>query len=112
MFGIKRTLYHITPTENLPSIFIRGLIPTVGERSSDKGRVLPAVHCFSSAAALAGAGSAWALGNFSRHEQVSILEVRAEAVVDGGEARVRYIIPPKDIRVIEDDELTEILSHY
>lgn len=41
-------LYHVTPTRNLATIGVEGLVPQLGPRAREAGEVQPFVHCFTS----------------------------------------------------------------
>lgn len=94
--------YHVTPVENLESIFEYGLIPLKDARSIACGEVDPAVYLFESLEDVDSALASW-LGEELEDIPLAVLEVRTESAVQSETAAFEFIstvrIPPENLRV-------------
>lgn len=102
-------LYHVTLASNLPSILERGLIPAVGPRSAAFGEEKPAVYFFRSLDDVEDALVNWLGEEFDEDERIIVIEARlpddASIEEEAFETRVRSIVPPCVLRVMDDFEL-------
>lgn len=103
----SRTFYHITYTENLPSILQRGLLPSVGERSRRMGET-SAVFMFPSRDEAETALMNWLGEELDDSKAVALLELTLMPEIEvketkGAEFEVytKNRIPPECIRVLE-----------
>lgn len=105
----ETTVWHVTPTKNLPSIMQTGLVPQIGKRSQSAGEDRPAVFVFPDEESLEGAGE-WLNDAMPRH--AALLKVRvpknwiSHSSVDW-EQMVTKPIPPDRIEVMSKDYLGE-----
>lgn len=104
-----RTFYHVTLTDNLPSIMERGLVPTVGERSK-KVAEGSAVFLFPDEDHAADALGGWLGDQFEDDDDIhfALIEVTLlpDMVVHKSEGIdweywVRDVIPPQCLRVVK-----------
>ncbi len=107
----ERVLYHITLSENIPSIRARGLIPKIGERSKEFGESDPGVFLFTSKEGAYNALSNWLGEWYDMHLgeecQLDVLSVRLPSDIVLCESAAAYekickhIIPPDCISIVD-----------
>lgn len=103
------TCYHVTKKENLPSILRNGIIPQIGERSSDCKEQFPYVFLFPSEEDKNTALSSWLGLCFDENEElVSLkLDLPDEFPIKAGDVEFEVLseitIPSCYIVQIEDE---------
>ena len=95
--------YHVTPLQNLESIFDYGLIPLKGERSVACGEETPAVYLFNSLEDVDTALASWLGEELEDIPLAVVLEVKTESAIQSETAEFEFIstvrIPPENLRV-------------
>lgn len=106
--GEMLTLYHVTPSDNVPSISKNGLVPQIGPRSRSLGESKLITYFFPDRDAAEQAVMNWLGEEFEEDEPLTLLEVLVEpqGVVKADpnlyELEVGVIIDPRNIRVLEE----------
>lgn len=98
-------VYHVTPTKNLPSIMKNGLIPQIGNRSSQIDGEEEGIYIFPSLEDLEDAH--WLGDEFDEDEELSVLEIDVSGIplVDstvGFEKIIKVPVSPDRISVSDD----------
>ena len=102
-------LYHITPTENVPSIKRNGLVPQIGPRATLIGEPEKAVYFFYSIKEVDNALLNWLGEEFGEDEELSLITVyltdefisKNEVQAAGYEYAISAVINPEHITGIE-----------
>lgn len=100
------TYYHVTPYENLKSIFKNGLVPSIGDRSA-KLEEANGIYLFEDADSADDAVANWLGDEFDDETQLSLLKVTIprdivlslDIVWDGFSFVARNVIPPQYITI-------------
>ena len=99
-------MYHVTPTRNLPFIKRRGLIPTMGSRSSQIEHEVHGVFLFPDKISAEDAVMNWLGDQFDEDEDLAMLAVNVSGLEDSIQAGAEYEkistvpIEPSRIKVI------------
>ncbi|MEM8519473.1 hypothetical protein [Janthinobacterium sp. CAN_S7] len=106
-------LYHITPEENLSSIFEHGLIPKIGERSALLGESEMGIYCFRTLVAAEDACGNWLGDCFSEDSRLALLKIKFAGTTlspsaAGFETIVKAMISASCIEVLSRDVLSEV----
>ena len=92
--------WHITETRNAESILKDGLIPKIGQRSSDAGETVAMVHLFSRLEDLESAN--WIDDAFDAETDISLLHVAVPAS-DGAWTEIDHHVSPHLISMVSRD---------
>lgn len=101
----KYTLYHVTPTKNVPSIMTYGLQPKLGARSEKAGEIIPAIYLFRFAADVKDSVTNWLGDESPKSEEYSLLAVAVDSYFKRSacEGVVFTTIKPNYIYVIKNN---------
>lgn len=109
-------LYHVTPSENLPSILGSGLKPAIGPRSAELGEPQPFVYLFRSLQDVETALMNWLGEALEDAGELAILEIEPSATTasrlqtssEDYEVRCDTVIPANCITRMLDEHLEEM----
>lgn len=92
-------LYHVTPTENIPSIKDNGLIPQIGPLSEMADEKIPRIYFFNDLATVEDAVMNW-LGNhledvYGEDTELTLITLN----IPDNISLVRYFISPSDFEI-------------
>jgi hypothetical protein len=110
-----RTLYHVTPHDNIAGILRDGLLPQIGPRSLIVNETVPAVFCFTNLDEVENAVMNWLGDYFDVEEPLALLRVMLDdsAAVGAGagyEVVVLEPIPAEAVSVMLVDVWAETAS--
>lgn len=92
--------YHITESNNIQSIFEKGLIPSIGERSTLLNEKEKCVYLFGSIELAEDAFCNW-LSEYIEEDCI-LLAVDTVAVFNGSEFITENMIPPEKISIVKE----------
>lgn len=100
-----RTLYHLTPHDNIDGILRNGLVPQIGPRSAIVNETVPAVFCFVDLDEVETALMNWLSDYFDEDEPLALLRVTLGSGADVGagaayEVAVLSPIPAEGISIM------------
>jgi len=102
------TLYHITPTRNVPKIMQQGLIPRIGVRARKLNEPVKGIYLFHSKDEASDGVANWLGDEFGEDTRLALLAVRvpADATRSAGagfETILTEPVPPDRITIVSRD---------
>lgn len=85
-----RIYYHVTPYDNVHSIYDKGLLPSIGERAKKIGEIEPAVYLFKTFVDCEDAITGWLGDELEDTENLVIFEIKLPRHIDVETSAAEY----------------------
>lgn len=103
----SRVFYHVTPARNVKSIQKKGLVPAIGDRSSELGETEKAIYLFADLTDVEDAVMNWLGDAFDEDETLALLRVELPDGITAQKTPLEWVvrdpIPASAVTVITRD---------